>query len=94
MSEIAVITVPANEWNEARAMLISLNEKVSELVDKGHKDMLTPKEVCTMLKIGRTTYDRYVREGILSTTRISQKKYSKVFVKRGDIETLVKNGII
>ncbi|HCT31511.1 MAG TPA: hypothetical protein DIW31_12480 [Bacteroidales bacterium] len=94
MTEVAVITIPANEWNEARALLMSLNEKVNELVDKAHKDMLTPKEVCAMLKIGRTTYDRYVREGIITTTRISNKKYSKVLVKRGDIETLVKNGII
>ena len=94
MNEVAIITIPAQEWNETRAMLTALNDKVSELCSKGNKDMLTPKEVCDMLKIGRTTYERYVKEGLITTTKISGKKYSKVLVKRMDIDKLVENGII
>jgi len=94
MSEVAVITIPASEWNETRSLLIDLNNKVNNLVSSSQKEMLTPKDVCKMLKIGRVTYERYVREGIITPVRISQKKYSKVLIKRGDIDNLIANGII
>lgn len=94
MSEVAVITIPASEWNETRSLLIDLNNKVNNLVSSSQKEMLTPKDVCQMLKIGRVTYERYVREGIITPVKISQKKYSKVLIKRGDIDNLIANGII
>jgi len=94
MNEVAVITIPINEWNETKAMINNLSQQVGELVSRNQKEMLTPKEVCSMLKIGRTTYDRYVREGIITPSRIGQKKYSKNLVRRGDVENLVNNGII
>ena len=91
-TQVVVITVPLQEWNEQKAMIKSLCEKVGKLTDKEEKELLTPKEVCEMLKIGRTTYQRYVINGTLEPVRVSRKKYSKMYVRRSDIETLISNG--
>jgi excisionase family DNA binding protein len=91
-TQVAVITIPAQEWNEQKAMLKSLCEKVGKLTDKEEKELLTPKEVCEMLKIGRTTYQRYIASGTLEPVKVNRKKYSKVYVRRSDIESLIKEG--
>ena len=51
-AQVAVITVPLQEWNETKGMIKNLCEKVSKITDKEEKELLTPKEVCEMLKIG------------------------------------------
>jgi excisionase family DNA binding protein len=91
-TQVAVITIPVQEWNEQKAMIKSLCEKVGKLTDKEEKELLTPKEVCEMLKIGRTTYQRYVIDGTLEPVKVSKKKYSKVYVRRSDIEDMIKEG--
>ena len=88
-SQVAVITVPLQEWNETKGMLKSLCDKVSRLTDKEEKELLTPKEVCEMLKIGRTTFQRYVANGELEPIKVSRKKYSKIYVRRSDIENMI-----
>ncbi|GHS90801.1 hypothetical protein FACS1894203_0310 [Bacteroidia bacterium] len=92
VTQVAVITVPLQEWNEAKGMIKTLCEKVSKLTDKEEKELMTPKEVCEMLKIGRTTYQRYVNNGIFDLVRVSRSKYAKVYVKRSDIEQLISEG--
>jgi len=92
MDNIAVITVPVQEWNETKDRIKSLCEAVSKLTDKEEKELLTPKEVCELLKIGRTTYQRYINNGTLEPVKVNRTKYSKVYVKRSDIETLIKQG--
>jgi excisionase family DNA binding protein len=91
-AQVAVITIPVQEWNEQKAMLKSLCEKVGKLTDKEEKELLTPKEVCEMLKIGRTTYQRYITNGTLEPVKVNRKKYSKVYVRRSDIENLIREG--
>ncbi len=91
---IAVITVPAQEWNETKGMIKSLCEAVTKLTAKEEKELLTPKEVCEMLKIGRTTYQRYITNGTLEPVKVNRTKYSKVYVKRSEIEALIKQGNI
>jgi len=73
-------------------MIRSLYELVSKLTDKEKKELLTPKEVCEMLKIGRTTYQRYVGNGTLEPVKVNRKKYSKIYVRRSDIENLINAG--
>lgn len=91
---IAVVTVPLEQWN-------NLNNKIDQILENSFsshevpgKELLTPKEVQDRLKIGRTTFDRYVREGILPTTKISQKKGSRIYVKRMELDQIIKNGLI
>jgi hypothetical protein len=94
MSEIAVITIPVQEWTETRAIIKDLAEKVSKLADKDQKDLLTPKEVCEFLKIGRATFDRYKNNAVFEVVRVNTKKYSKIYVKRSELEKLIKEGVI
>jgi len=89
---IAIITIPAQEWNETKGMIKSLCEDVGKLTAKEEKELLTPKEVCEMLKIGRTTYQRYILNGTLEPVKVNRTKYSKVYVKRSEIETLIREG--
>lgn len=76
------------EYHEIKSLLIEINNKVSQLMTDWEKELLTPAEVCTMLKIGRTTYQRYVANGVFSQTRIN----GKVYVRRSDIMTLIGEG--
>jgi len=91
-TQVAVITVPLQEWNEAKGMIKNLCEKVSRLTDKEEKELLTPNEVCEMLKIGRTTFQRYVANGVLEPVKVNRKKYTKTYIKRSDIEALTNAG--
>lgn len=47
-----------------------------------------------MLKIGRVTHERYVREGIITPVELAKRNILKVLIKRGDIDNLIANGII
>lgn len=88
-SGTAVIMVPLDEWNTALQQIGRISETIEQMGNAGKKELLTPKEVCEMLKIGRTTFDRYVREGTLIPVKINQRKYSKVYINRGEIEKMI-----
>ena len=90
--QIAVLTVPLNEWNEQKALLKEIGEQVRALTSKEHKELMTASEVCDMLKISRSTYERYVNDGVLEVTQVNKKKYSKKYVKRSHLEELIRNG--
>lgn len=92
--QIAVVTVPLNEWNEQKALLKEVAEQVKSISKKGQKDLLTTKEACEVLKIGRTTFERYVNNGIIPVIKINKRKYSKNFVKRADLDELIRNGSV
>ena len=92
--QIAIITVPLNEWNEQKAMLKDICEQVRTLTGKEQKELLTPKEVCEFLKIGRSTYDRYMNNGVFEVLKVNKQKYSKSYVKRSHLEELIKNGVV
>ena len=92
--QIAILTVPLNEWNEQKAMLKDICEQVRTLTGKEQKELLTPKEVCELLKIGRSTYDRYMNNGVFEVLKVNKQKYSKSYVKRSHLEELIKNGVV
>lgn len=76
------------EYNELKSLLVDIRAKVTQLADAAHKELLTPAEVCKMLKIGRTTYQRHVTNGIFDQVRIG----GKVYVQRCEITRLIDEG--
>ena len=90
-------TISRREYNELKSILLDTNEKVSKvyakLVDEAGKELLTPNEICRMLKVGRSTYQRYVDAGIIEQIHIGNNN-SRVYVKRSEIERLIDEGKI
>jgi hypothetical protein len=86
--------ITEKEWNEMKSMLLEIREGVSKLVDEAGKELLTPNEVCKMLKISRNTYQNYVNDKVFEQIRIDKSKNSRVFVKRSEIERLIDEGKI
>jgi hypothetical protein len=84
-------------YNELKSIMLDTNEKISKvysiLTDEAGKKLLTPKEVCGILKIGRSTYQRYVDAGIIEQIHIGNNN-SRVYVKRSEIERLIDEGKI
>lgn len=91
-TQIAVVTVPLSEWNEQKAIIKEMAEQVRALTSKEQKELLTANEVCGMLKISRSTYERYVNDGIIEVSKVNRKKYSKNYVRRAHLEDLIRNG--
>lgn len=88
------MNITENEWNELKSIVLEIKEGVKKLTDEAGKEMLTPAEVCKILKISRNTYQNYVNGGIFEQTRIGKNKNSRVLVKRSDIERLMGEGKI
>ena len=86
---VAVVTIPLSEWNDTRSKINDLTKAVQSLTNREGNELLTPKEVCEMLKIGRTTYQRYILNGTLTPIRFNKEKYSKVYVRRAEIEEMI-----
>ncbi len=94
MTEIAVLTIPLSEWNQQKAILHEMAEQIKALTHREQKELLTPKEVCQILKIGRVTFERYKNDGKIEVLKINRAKYSKVYVKRSHLEDLIKQGVV
>lgn len=86
------ITISMKEWNKAQSMLIDIQEKVTKLLKDKESELLTPSEVCEMLKISRNTYQRYVKQGVFEQIQPNKGNNSKVYVKRSEIERLIGEG--
>lgn len=86
--------ITVNEWNELKSIMLEIREGVKKLTDEAGKELLTPTEVCRMLKISRNTYQNYVNGGVFEQTKIAKNKNGRVLVKRSDIERLVEEGRI
>lgn len=80
------------EYLEIKSLLTEIRDKVTELVDASYKELLTPAEVCKILKIGRTTYQRYIDMGLFDQVRLDKGRNSKVYVKRSAIQKLIDEG--
>ena len=82
-------------YNELKSIMLDTNEKISKvysiLTDEAGKELLTPKEVCEILKIGRSTYQRCVNAGIIVQSHIGSNN-SRAYVKRSEIERLIDEG--
>jgi excisionase family DNA binding protein len=85
-TNIAVITVPLAEWTDLKSQLQSIAKSLLEIKGKDKSEFLTPKEVCELLKCSRNTFQSYIEKGFLEPVRMKSEKYSKVLVKRVDVD--------
>jgi excisionase family DNA binding protein len=84
-NNIAVVTVPLQEWNDLKAAVIGIKTSLLDMVSKSKSEFLTPKEVCELLKCSRNTFQSYVDSGALEVIKTKREKYSKVLVKRTEV---------
>lgn len=91
MEKINLVTVvmPADEWEEYKEMIRAIFQRTGKAPD----ELMTAKEVMERLKIGRTTFDKWVLNGTLPTVKLSPKKYARIYVKRSEFERLLNEGI-
>lgn len=82
------ILIPTKEWNKVQSMIIDIQEKMTKLLKDKDNELLTPNEICKMLGISRSTYQRYVDDGVIEQLKIKGKAY----VKRSEIERLIDEG--
>jgi len=86
--------ITTKEWNEFKSLLLDVQNKVTDLVDSSKKELLTPKEVCEYLKICRSTYQNYIRNGIITQIKADTPKGKRAYVKRSELERLIEGGIM
>lgn len=82
--------ITRKDWNELKSMVLEIREGVSKLVDEAGKELLTPNEICKMLKISRNTFQNYINKKVFEYSKVE----GKVYVKRSEIERLIDEGII
>ena len=92
-NNIAVISVPLEEWNEVKTTLANITKSLIELKGKNKSEFLTPKEVCELLKCSRNTFQSYIDKGMLEPIKMKSEKYSKILVKRVDVEFYLQSRI-
>lgn len=90
-SGIAVITVPLTEWQELKSQMGSIAKSLLDIKNKGQKEFLSPKEAMEMLKCSRNTLQSYIDKGFFSVTKMKSEKYSKVIIKRSDIDFFIQS---
>ena len=94
MSDIAVITIPIEEWKATTAMLKGLCTKVDKLTKQTEKELLTIPEVRELLSLSKTTMERYINDGIFEIVRPTMNPSGKRYIKRSEIENKLNNGEI
>lgn len=82
--------ISRNEWNEVKSILYKIQEDVNVIKTEYEKELLTPKEVQKILKIGKTTYQRYIDSNVFKQVKIVGKAY----VERSEIRKLIETGKI
>lgn len=90
-NSIAVITVPLTEWQELKADMVSIAKSLKDIRNKGQKEFLSPKEAMEILKCSRNTLQSYIDKGFFRVTKMKSEKYSKVIIKRSDIEYFIES---
>lgn len=88
-TSIAVITVPLSEWQQIKTELSNISKHLLDIKNKGQKEFLTPKEAMEVLKCSRNTLQSYIDKGFFNVTKMKSEKYSKVIIKRADIEYFI-----
>lgn len=85
--QIRTVSVPQQEWDKVMQTLELLHEKISMLVLDETKEFLTKKEVMNILKIGRSTLDRYIEEGFLDEVKLG--KSTRGYIKQSQIDEIM-----
>lgn len=85
---LKTITVPQSEWDRVVNVIETLNEKLCNGSNTEREEYLTKKEVMQILKLGRSTVDRYIEEGLLEEVRLGRG--TRPYIKKSQIELLLK----
>jgi len=92
MENLAIITVSAQEWSETKDMIKSISNRLNEIATPATKELLTPKEVCAILKCGRSTFTRLKGKGVFPIQRTPGT--NKLYVRRIDLENAISEGVV
>ena len=84
-SQIAVVTVPLQEWNDLKKTVIGISANLRDMISKGKSEFLTINETLELLRCSRNTFYSYVDTGALEVIKTKKKKYTKILVKRTEI---------
>jgi len=87
--QIKTVLVPQEEWDKVVRTLDRMNNNLYSLMSKNVKEYLTKKEVMSILKIGRTTLDRYIEEGLLHEVKLG--KGTRGYIKQSEIDDIMGN---
>ena len=78
------------KYNKLLSIALENNAMLKKLTAEKEKELLSPKEVQEILKIGKSTYQRYDNNKVFKQIKIEGKAY----VLRSDIEKLIEEGKI
>lgn len=92
MENLAIITVSVQEWSETKAMIKNISNRLDEMTKPEIKELLTPKEVCEILKCGRSTFQRLKGKGVFPIQRTPGT--NKLYVRRIDLENAISEGVV
>jgi excisionase family DNA binding protein len=85
--------IPDERINRILSAVLRIEEGMNRLLSERARENLSVSEVCALLKISRSTYRRYVDDGII-TEKQPGGKNTKILVSRKEIEDLIENGKI
>lgn len=88
------VTKLTQQLTQFTSIMTDVQQKVSKLTCELEKELLTPAEVCKILKINRNTYQRYVNSNVLEQVKPISKNNSKAYVKRSELNRLIEEGKI
>lgn len=80
------------QYYEIKSLLLEIKEDISVIKAVKPKERLTPDEVQKMLNIGKSTYQRYIKDGKVFTQH--KTTTGRAYVLRSDIEKLIAEGKI
>lgn len=81
-----------NQYNKLLSIAMENNAMLKKLVAEIQKEKLTPKEVQEMLGIGKSTYQRYIKDDKVFTQH--KTSTGRAYVLRSDIDKLIAEGKI
>ncbi|GEM54253.1 hypothetical protein B0A58_12965 [Flavobacterium branchiophilum NBRC 15030 = ATCC 35035] len=90
-NSIVIVQVPQSEWNDLKKQMQTISKSLLELNGKNKAEFLTPKECCELLKCSRNTFQSYIDKGFLEPIKMKSEKYSKILVKRVDVDFLIQS---
>lgn len=90
-NSIVIVQVPQSEWNDLKNQMQTISKSLLELNGKNKAEFLTPKECCELLKCSRNTFQSYINKGFLEPIKMKSEKYSKILVKRVDVDFLIQS---
>ncbi|GEM54250.1 hypothetical protein B0A58_12950 [Flavobacterium branchiophilum NBRC 15030 = ATCC 35035] len=90
-NSIVIVQVPQSEWNDLKNQMQTISKSLLELNGKNKAEFLTPKECCELLKCSRNTFQSYIDKGFLEPIKMKSEKYSKILVKRVDVDFLIQS---